>query len=472
MGGEMTGRRVSFRGNRFFGDRQFYRKVLLIAIPIMVQNGITNFVGMLDNIMVGRLGTDPMSGVAIVNQLMFIFYLCIFGGLSGIGIFTAQFYGKGDNEGIRYTVRLQILAGILLTAAAAAVFFLSGGSLVRLYLQGEEGTGSVADTFRYAGKYLAVMYAGMLPFAVSQVYSSTLRNTGETIVPMYAGIAAVAVNLVGNYILIYGKFGMPALGVQGAAAATVLSRFAELGIVAFWTHRHKDRYPFAGDIYRHLLKVPAELTGKVIRKAFPLLLNETLWAGGQAVLIQNYSIRGLSAVAALNISQTIANVFNVSFIAMGSAIAIVLGQMLGAGETEKAKQDAVKLIVLSEILCLGVGIMQFAVAGLFPLLYNTDADIRALAAGLIRISAVCMPIHAYVNAAYFILRSGGKTLSTFFFDSGYCWLISVPLAFLISHYTSMPLLRMFLVIQLAELIKCAMGHRMVRMGSWAVNLTQ
>ena len=443
---------------------------MIVAMPIMVQNAITNFVSMLDNIMVGRLGTDPMSGVAIINQLIFVFNLCIFGGLSGIGIFTAQFYGKGDNEGIRYTMRLQILSAAILTALFAAAFWLTGDRLITLYLHSDGGGGDIGETFRQAGKYLTVMYAGFLPFALTQVYSSTLRSCGETMVPMEAGIAAVLVNLVGNYILIYGKFGAPALGVEGAAAATVLSRFTELAITALWTHLHADRYPFITGMYRGLFRIPGRLVRTILVKAYPLLLNETLWAGAQAALTQCYSIRGLSAVASLNISQTISNVFNVSFIAMGSAIAILLGQQLGAGKIRQAREDAVRLTVFSVLICLAFGALEFAVSGLFPRMYNTSGEIRNLAAGLIRISAVLMPMYAYVNAAYFILRSGGRTGITFLFDSAFGWVVTVPVAFVLSRFTGMPLLTMYLLVQLTELLKCVIGYILVKQGGWAQNL--
>ena len=261
--------------SRYFGDRHFYRKVLLVAVPIMIQQGITNFVNMLDNIMVGRLGTDPMSGVAILNQLMFIFNLCVFGGLSGIGIFTAQFYGKQDTEGVRYTFRMQVILSFLLAAIGTAVFLLAGDSLISLYLTEDGGGGNIQATFSYAKEYLAVMYVGMLPFALSQTYSSTLRNTGETVVPMKAGLIAVAVNLAGNYILIYGKFGAPALGVAGAAAATVLSRFVELFYVAGWTHKNAGRNMFITGAWKRLFDVPAALARRISIKALPLLVNET-----------------------------------------------------------------------------------------------------------------------------------------------------------------------------------------------------
>ena len=451
--------------------RQFYRHVLTIAIPIMIQNGITNFVGMLDNIMVGRVGTDPMSGVAICNQLIFVWNLCIFGGLSGIAIFTAQFYGKGDDEGIRYTFRLQMLLGVILTALGLFIFTVFAEPMITLYLHADGGVGSVEATLHAAKGYLAAMCFGFLPFAVTQVYSTTLRSTGETVVPMKGSFLAVTINLIGNYVLIYGKFGAPALGVVGAAFATNISRFVEMFYVCIWTHRHKAAHPFIDGAYRSL-RVPGGLVKNCAAKGAPLLINEALWALGQAVLSQNYSLRGLSVIAAFNISSTVSNVFNVAFIAMGSAIGIVIGQELGRGKLDTVKRNANRLCAFSVLLCVASGAALFLVAGVFPKIYNTSDDIRVLAAAFIRISAVCMPIYAYANAAYFVIRSGGRTGITFLFDSCFCWVASIPLAYVLARHTSLPILPLYTCVQLLELVKCAIGFALVQRGVWIRDLTR
>ncbi|MBQ9033507.1 MAG: polysaccharide biosynthesis C-terminal domain-containing protein, partial [Lachnospiraceae bacterium] len=308
--------------------REFVSHTMMIALPIMLQNGITNFVNMLDNIMVGRIGTDPMTGVSIVNSLLFVWNLCVFGGLSGIGIFTAQYCGKGDHEGVRRTFRLQIIMSVLLVLIGIAVFGAYGEQLINLYLHEDGGGGSVQATMQAAHSYLGVMCIGFLPFALTQAYGTTIRSHGETIAPMIASFLAVGVNLVGNYILIFGKLGAPAFGVVGAAIATVISRFVELTYIVVWAHTHSERVPFVVGALRSLY-VPADLTLSCIQKGTPLLLNEALWSGGQAMLTQCYSVRGLSVVSAFNISQTLANLFNVAFISMGSAIAIIIGQKLG-----------------------------------------------------------------------------------------------------------------------------------------------
>ena len=453
----------------YIGDRAFYRKLFSVLIPILIQNLITNFVSLLDNIMVGQVGTEPMSGVAIVNQLLFVFNLCIFGGLAGAGIFTAQYYGKGDNEGVKNTFRAKLYIALLAVVLFTAAFVLKGDALIRLFLHEGKEQLDLAATLGFGRAYLHVMLLQMPLFALCQVYSGTLRETGETLLPMKAGIIAVFVNLIFNYILIFGKLGLPALGVVGAAVATVIARVVECAIVLCWTHRHSARCGFVVGLYRSL-RVPAPLAKRMLRLGLPLLVNEFLWSGGMTTLNQCYSLRGLEVISALNISSTISNLFFCAFIAMGNAISILIGQLLGAGELERAVDEDRKLIAFSVVLSLLVGGIMAAVAPLVPQIYNTTDSVKALACDLLLVGAAMMPINAFTNACYFTLRSGGKTIITFIFDSAFLWVIAVPAAFVLSHFSPMPILPMYITVSLLDLIKCAVGYYLVKRRKWVNNI--
>lgn len=453
---------------KFVGDRAFYRMVLSIAVPIMIQNGITNFVGLLDNIMIGQVGTEQMSGVAIVNQLLFVYSLCLFGAVSGAGIFTAQFFGQKNNKGIQDTMRFKLYSVVVITVLTVLLMLAAGDVLITTYLTGDGSPESAAATLVSGRQYLLVMLFGLPAFALSQVYSSTLRECGETVLPMKAGMAAVLVNLVFNYLLIYGKLGLPRLGVAGAAAATVLSRYVELGIVLFRVHR-SGAYPFVRGLYKSL-RVPAPLVRNILIKGSPLLLNETLWAAGMAMLTQCYSIRSLNVVAALNISNTISNIFNIVFIALGDSVAIVIGQLLGAGKMEEARDTDTKMIAFSVACCSLMAAVMFVCAPLFPMLYNTNDEARLLARSFIMMTAVFMPQNAFLHAAYFTLRSGGKTIVTFLFDSAFIWIISIPVAAGLSRFTALPVLGIFIVVQFADTLKCLVGFILVKKGVWLQNI--
>lgn len=453
-----------------FGDRAFYRIVLAILIPIIIQNAITNFVNLLDNIMVGQVGTEQMSGVSIANQLMFVFNLCVFGGLAGAGIFSAQFFGAGNRDGVQSCFRYKLCLGLALVAGGVAILLVGDRALISRFLHDETGaTGRIDATLGYGLDYLHVMLWGLAPFMLTQAYASTLRECGETRLPMFAGITAVFVNLFFNYLLIFGHLGFPRLGVVGAAIATVISRYVELCIVVISTHRSPEKYSFAPGLYR-TLRIPKKLVRDIMIKGFPLLINEALWSIGMTKLTQLYSLRGLDVVAALNISSTVSNLFSVTFISMGNATAIIVGQSLGANDLEGARRQAWRLIVFSALLSTATALLMVPIAPFVPRVYQTSDAVRALSTRLIYIFALCMPLFSCANCSYFILRSGGKTLLTFLFDSVFTWAVCVPLAWCLVHLTPMSVTLVYLCVQLADIIKCSLGFAMIGKGVWLNNI--
>ncbi len=453
---------------KLIGSWTFYKKTLLIAVPIMIQNLITNFVALIDNIMVGQVGTEQMSGVSIVNQLFFVFNITVFGVVSGAGIFCAQFFGKKDYDGVRHTFRFKLISVAAVIVIGTAVFLLMGEQLITMYLHNSQKGIDLELTYSCAKEYMAIMLTGLVPFALEQVYSGTLREGGITTPPMTAGIIAVITNTVFNYLLIFGIGIFPELGVRGAAIATVISRYIQLAIVLLWTHTKKP--VFVQHLYS-TFRIPAALSKRIFFKGLlPLTANEGLWSAGVAALTQCYSVRGIDVVAGLNISSTVINLFNVLFIAFGSGVSIVIGQLLGAGKLNAAKQTAPRLIVFSGAMCIVIGAIMAMLAKVFPLAYNTSADVRSLAAAFIFISAVTMPIHSILHSTYFTLRSGGKTLITFIFDSGFSWGVSVPLAYCLIHFTALDIISVYFCIQMVEAVKCIVGLILIKKGVWLSNI--
>ena len=452
-------------------DREYIKKLLKIAIPMMIQNGISNFVNLLDNLMIGRVGTNALSGVAIANQLIFVFYLVIFGATAGVGIFTAQYKGKGDNDGIRSTFQFKIAFNTLLAAICSVILAVFAPVLINLFLMGEGDPADAAETLSIGISYMHIILISLVPIGLTQAYAGTLRDLGSTKVPMFASMCAIFVNLIGNYLLIYGHFGLPALGASGAAIATVISRFVELGILVIYTGIHPDIFPFIRGAFRKI-RVSRKLALQFLLKALPLMANETLWSLGMTTINQSYSYRSLDSVAAMNIQSTIWNLMGVAFLAMGEAVGIMMGHILGAGEITEAKQKAVKMRLVTVMCGLIFGLLLAAVSPFFPLLYNTSDYIRHMATGFILISAVMMPFTAYTHASYFIIRSGGNALITVLFDSVYTWALVVPLAFCLSRFTDLSVTWMLAMVNGLEVIKCFIAFAFVRSGIWARNIVK
>lgn len=455
--------------NNLIGDKNFYCRVIAIVLPLVIQNTITNVVSLLDNVMVGSIGTLQMSAVAIVNQLVFVFNLCIFGGLAGAGIFSTQYAGANDDKGVRYCFRMKIYIGGLMCLLAALIFTFFATPLVSSYLAEDTAPQDVSATMSYALDYLKIMVIGLLPFTVSQVYASTLRELGETKLPMYASLMAIFINLIFNYLLIFGKFGFPKLGVSGAAIATVLSRFVEALIIVIVVIIKRNSFSFIKGAFRSFY-IPGKLCKNILTKGTSLLLNEFLWSAGMAVLLQCYSVRGLDVVAAVNISNTINNLFNVIFISMGIAVGIIAGQHLGADEVEKAKTSVWRIIALSIVVCIVMGSAMAALAPVIPNIYNTESHVREMATQFIFVVAGLMPVFSFAHCCYFTLRSGGRTILTFAFDSAFTWGIVVPFAYCLATLTDMPIVTLYLAVNSLEFIKCIVGFILVKKGLWIRNI--
>lgn len=453
--------------HKFIGSRAFYKTVLLMVVPMVIQQGITNFVSLIDNIMVGRLGTEALSGVAIINQLMFVFNISIFGGTAGASILGAQFYGQGDNDGVRFTFRFKCIISIVMFAAAIGIFLGFGSNLIQLYLtEGTENVGDIALTFEYSKSYLQVMLLGLLPFVISQCYSSTLRDSGETVIPMIGSLIAVVLNVILNSILIFGLLGAPKLGVTGAAIATVISRYAEMFYMIIKSHCNTKRFPFFHKAIASLY-IPWSITKKILLTSWPLMINEFLWSLGQATLTRNYSLRGLVVMGAFSISSTVSNLFFVVCIGMGSVISILVGQLLGAGKIEEARDTDRKLLFFNVMIHLVIALVLISVARFIPRIYKADESVKSLATSLLYIYALALPLNAFNHGAYFTMRSGGKTFITFLFDSVATWVVSIPVAYVLINYSTLNIVLIYFIVSYADIVKAFIGFFMVKSGVWA-----
>ena len=454
---------------RFIGDKQFYRMVMTVALPIIIQNAITNFVSLLDNVMVGSVGTEAMAGVSIVNQLFFVFNLTIFGAISAAGIFTAQYHGLSDYKGEMHTFRFKFIVVVLGSIIGIVLFIFGGEALINTFIHDSAGDADPVLTMKYAKEYLTLMLWGLIPYAVSQAYASNLRETGKTMPPMVASVIAVATNLVLNYVLIFGKLGAPAMGAKGAAIATVISRFAEVIILVVWTHVNYKKCRFIVGAYRSPY-IPGKLVWQITLKGMPLMVNEMLWSMGVTIINQCYSTRGLDALAAINIASTINNLFSIVFLSMGSVIAIIVGNQLGAGELEKAKDTDRKLIALSFTGAVVMAAILVGFARVFPMFYNTTEAVRELAAYIITVFALVMPAHALAHGSYFTLRSGGQVMVTILFDSVFMWVIAIPVARILADFTTMSIHYLFPICHGLEIIKAVLGLILVARKGWVKQL--
>ncbi len=476
-------RRTSMINNlkrKFIGDKAFYRAVLMLLIPLVVQQGVTSFVNLLDNLMVGTLPTESFSAVAIVNQILMVFNLAVFGGLSGASIFGTQFVGKGDVDGMRQTFRFKLYFCAAVSVIGIGLLWMFDETFIGLFLKGDTDSGDLTLALHEGLDYLHIMLWGLAPFAIAQTYVSSIRETGETVAPMIASLCAIFTNLVLNFLFIYptrqmSVFGLEftmwgaGMGVRGAALATIISRYVEMLYIVIYAHKNANKYDFMRGAFRNGY-VPLLLIKKIAITGSPLLINEILWSLGMTFINQSYSTRGLEAVAATNITSTAWNLFGIIMFAAGNAIAIMVGQCLGRGDSKGARDIDNKLLFFNLVIHVVMGLLLIAVSGLIPQMYNVSDHVRETTKQLLMVAGAALPIHAFLHATYFTIRSGGKTLITFLFDSVYTWAVPVVVAYCLSHFTDWNIVGIYFAVQFVDVVKLIIGLFMLRSDFWCNNV--
>ena len=445
-------------------DRSFYHTFLILAGTLILEQAVVLSVNLADNLMIGSYNETALAAVAAVNQIVFVVQQVIYGVTNGVIVLSSQYWGKQQTAPIRRLVSL----GLRLEAALSLVFFavvsLWPAQCVGLFVT---DAAIIAEGVRY----LHVIRFTFPFFAVTTVLLGAMRSVETVSLALKVSVVSLVTNCVINYILIFGHFGAPAMGVEGAALATVISRYAELLIVAGWVHANPEKNPYIVGAYRSLY-LPGKLLKSIVIKGMPLLVNEALWSSGMAFLNQCYSTCGLDVVPAMNISNTLFNLASVVFLSLGNGVGILMGQLLGSDTTEDVVRDTNrKLLTLSVASGVFFGVLMAAFSTLFPRIYNTTDAVRQLATWLICIQAAYMPFDSYANATYFTLRSGGQTFVTFLFDSCFLWVCCVPLAYCLSRFTGISILPLFIICMSANLLKCVIGAWMLKQGKWIQNLT-
>ena len=455
---------------KYFGDKSFYKKVILIALPIMLQQGITQFVSLLDNVMIGNFSDTAMAGVSVVNQIIFVFNFVIIGALAAVGIYIAQYFGANDQHNQMLCFRLKFWVGLIILLLMILIILVFGDYLINAFLTNPSSQEEKLAIETSAKDYLFIISFTFLPYTISQIYSSTLREVGETVKPMIAGAIAVVVNGLFNMWFIYGGLGVPAMGASGAAIATLIARIVEMLFLIFFTHKHHKKFNFVEGVFKSVY-VPKRIIKNVLIKGTPLIFNELLWSLGTTLLLRIYSNRGTDILKAFSISSTTTNLFYIIFGAMASAISIMVGQSLGAGNLEEAVDNDRKLIMFSVIICFIFGIILACIAPIIPMLYkDTSQDVRKLATSLMFVIAGCMIIFSFNTSCFYTLRAGGVTFVTFLFDSLFVWVVSLPLALVLVKLTDASIVLVYFVVQITEIIKSVIGYLLIKSKIWVKNL--
>ncbi len=447
---------------RLARDRDFFRSLLSLSLPVALQNLIISSLNMVDTIMIGRLGEKEIAAVAISNQIYFLMILLFFGIASGTAAFTAQYWGRGDTHRIHEALGFCLLA----VTAGATVFGLTVLLVPELLLSFFTKD---ADVVRLGSRYLRIVAASYWFTAVSFAYANVLRSMGIVKMPLYSTAAALVLNTAGNYLLIFGSFGFPALGVAGAAAATVLSRAVETLILVVSVYRLKTP---AASSPRELFSISGSYVKRFFRTASPVILNEFIWALGMTMYSFVYARMGTEALASFTIADTLAKFAVVLFFGTSNACAVMVGNRIGAGEFDKARYYANAYALLGPVLGALMGILVIAALPLLPLVFNVSRASLDDAKSVVILFALFLPAKIFGwHLVVGILRSGGDTRYSLFLEGLGVWLIGVPLAVLAGLVLGLPVWCVYAALSIEETVKAAVGFFRLRSGKWIHRLT-
>ncbi len=454
---------ISLRLGTFFADREYFRQVFRFALPLALQNLVTSSLNMVGVVMIGQLGETPVAAVGLANQVFFLLQLVLFGITSGAAIFTAQLWGKRDAPNIRRVLSL----GLLLAGAASLIFFILAAFVPNVVLGIYSKDPAVVAI---GGEFLRIFGAAYLFFAVTMCFGVTLRSTGDVKTPMSISILALAINTALSYVLIFGKLGLPALGVRGAAYAGLISRVLECITMLTVVYR---RRPALAVRLGDFLGLDFSFIGRIFKPILPVILNETFWSFGITAYFVVYARISTESVAAMNIVSSIENIAFVLTFGIAHATAIMVGNRIGAGERERAYRYAGRSLALTILIGLFIGSQVLLWSPYILGLYKVTPEVIEYARRGLIILAFFLWVRA-CNAVIIvgILRSGGDTRFSFFLDGLIIWAVGVPSAFLGAFVLNLPVYWVYLLVMSEEILKWILGIRRYFSRRWINDMAQ
>lgn len=451
---------MTHRLHKFMADKAFAKLILAVAIPLMLQQLITSSVNLIDNLMVGQLGDFSIGGVAAVNRFYIIATYGTNGVLAACAIFLAQFYGANNKTKMQETFRFAVIISLVFGLVFFSIALLFPTQIVS-YFTPDPGIIDVGV------RYIQIAAYTYIPLAISLAIGCSLRSVGKTKTPMYISAIAVLINTILNYCLIFGHFGFPKLGVEGAAIATLIARIVEVILYIYVIVRND--YPFVSP-FKKMLKIPWNLSKRILVKALPLGLNEVMWSFGIATLFKFYSTRGIEVMSGYSIATTISDIFFVLFAGMAAATTVLISQPLGANKLDEARSNAYRIMGFSFLLSIVFGIMMFGASFIAPHFYNVSMEAKDSSVMFLRIMSLLFWIYMSNAQCYFILRAGGDTRSTLFMDAGFMWLVNLPIVGFITYFTDFNVIILYVIGQSTDFLKLAIAYRLVSKEKWVNNL--
>ncbi len=447
----------------FFKDKEYFKTIFVLALPIIIQNIVSSSLNMVDVIMIGSFGEKEVAAVGLANQPYFLLMVIIYGVYSGASIFIAQFFGKNDIVNVRKSNVVGLFIGILLSFVFTIVCLIFPEFIMNIFSDDVE-------VIKIGSSYMFIISLTYMLFSINYSFAFFLRSIKKPNIPMYTGIIALLANTLLNYLLIFGKFGFPKLGIEGAAIATVISRIIELSIMLVYFYKKQKIYlPSIADLKKGLNK---SFLVNYLKTIIPVILNESLWALGITITMIAYSYSGTDSVAVVQIARTIENLFFVFIFGLGSACAVVVGNKIGEGDIHGAYFYAKKSIKIALMFGVLSGIVLYLTTPLILTLFNIKPETYQTAITLIKIIAIVISFR-FLNFMLIIasFRAGGDTIFSAVIDVLFLWTIGIPLAFAGTVWWDLPIYIVVALVGIEEIFKSFFGFLRFTSKKWIINLT-
>ncbi len=429
----------------------------------MLQNLLISSFTFADTLMIGQLGPVQIAAVGLANQMFFITVLFFFGLGSGASIFIAQYWGKKDLKSIHAAMGAALSAAVTGALVIASCSIMFPRQIMGFFT-------SDAAVISEGSIYLRIVAASYLFTAVSFIFSTSLRSTELAHYPLISTFSSLAVNILLNYILIFGKLGFPAMGVAGAALGTLISRGMEVVIILSIAYRKQT--PAAAPV-KEYLSFDRYFLRRYWKTALPVILNELAWALGMVAYKMVYARMGTDVIASANVSEAIQSLFFVMFIGSGNASAVMIGKKIGQQRYDEASLYAKRFLILPVFSGLAVGVFMSLFAPLITLAYNLDPELTLITQRSLRILAFLIPVRGLtIHAVIGVLRSGGDTRFSLMLEASGIWGIGVPLAVLGGLVLQLPIYFVYLLIGTEEIYKALLSIFRFRSGKWLNDLTE
>lgn len=447
---------------KLFNDKIFYKSLFTIAIPIMLQNLVNSFVNMVDTVMIGQLGTVEIAGVGLANNFFFLLNMLLFGAASGAGVFTAQFWGKKDIAGIRKNTGLCIIIVVLIASFFTLVSLFAPEQVLRLYTKDPA-------VIKTGAEYLKTVAPCFIPFAISFVFTLVMRTIEKVKLAMVVTVVSLSANMLLNWVLIFGIGPFPALGVKGAALATVSARLIE--VILLVSISYSKKYALAGTL-KELFGFDLLFVKRYFIIALPVIINELLWSVGVALQSVIFARTHTDAIAAFNIVNTLSQLTWVVFIGLGNGGSVLIGKKIGEGQEQTARDYASRLTLFAPLLAIGVALFIIPISWTLPLFFNVSENVFVIISGMIIILACSYPFRAFnMSMIIGVCRAGGDTVYSVFYDIIFTWLVTLPLAAAASFIFGLPAWVVYLCVASEDPLKMIFGIARLRSGKWLHNVT-